>query len=306
MKNKHSQERLERAKIALEGLSLGDSLGGFFEFSTGNSHFIRNRQVPQAEWRFTDDTNMALSIYSILRQFGEIRQDELAQSFAEHFDKLRGYGKGARAIFNRMRKGQDWRTVSQAIFVGGSYDNGGAMRVAPLGAYFADDMDALVENARLSSEITHAHPEGIAGTIAVAVASAIAWLGRGEPKPSTPEFINRILPFVPEGEVKARCQLALELSSNATMQEAVELLGNGSPVTAQHTVPFTLWCAGRWLDDFEEAFWMTASGGGDVDTTCAIVCGIIANYVGREAFPKAWLELREDLSAWAFEETTVI
>ncbi len=55
------------------------------------------------------------------------------------------------------------------------------MRVAPLGAYFADDLPCLVTEARASAEITHAHPEGQAGAIAVAVAAAWAWhIGTGK------------------------------------------------------------------------------------------------------------------------------
>ena len=55
----------------------------------------------------------------------------------------------------------------------GSFGNGAAMRVAPLGAYFADELDAVVEQASFSAEVTHSHPEGIAGAIAVAVAAAL-------------------------------------------------------------------------------------------------------------------------------------
>ena len=64
-----SSERLNRACVALEGLSVGDSLGGFFEFSKP-SHFVQTRTLPSGMWRYTDDTNMALSIYQILRECG--------------------------------------------------------------------------------------------------------------------------------------------------------------------------------------------------------------------------------------------
>jgi ADP-ribosylglycohydrolase len=42
------------------------------------------------------------------------------------------------------------------------------MRVAPLGAFFSDDVDRCVGEARLSAEITRAYEDGIAGAIAVA------------------------------------------------------------------------------------------------------------------------------------------
>jgi ADP-ribosylglycohydrolase len=43
------------------------------------------------------------------------------------------------------------------------------MRVAPIGAFFAEDLDLVVKQAQASAEITHTHPEAIAGAIAVAV-----------------------------------------------------------------------------------------------------------------------------------------
>ena len=167
-------ERLQRARVALEGLSVGDALGGFFEFNKALVRLIATHELPSAPWRYTDDTNMALSIFQVLRRQGVIEQDELANSFVEYFDRTRGYGMGARALVVRMRKGIHWRDIASAMYDGGSYGNGGAMRVAPLGAYFADNLDAVIRNATLSSEITHSHPEGVAGTIAIAVAAAFA------------------------------------------------------------------------------------------------------------------------------------
>jgi ADP-ribosylglycohydrolase len=60
-------------------------------------------------------------------------------------------------------------------------------------------------------------------------------------------------------------------------------------------VPFSLWCASRHLDRYEEALWATVSGLGDRDTTCAIVGGIVALRVGAEGLPRDWLARREPL-----------
>ena len=69
-------------------------------------------------------------------------------------------------------------------------------------------------------------------------------------------------------------------------------------VSAHDTVPFALWSAARALGDFEQAFWATAQVGGDVDTTCAIVGGVVA--AGKAgAPPAAWLERTEALPEWA-------
>lgn len=42
-----------------------------------------------------------------------------------------------------------------------------------------------------------------------------------------------------------------------------------------HTLGFCLWCAGEKLGNYEDALWLTVSGGGDTDTNCAIVGGIV-------------------------------
>ncbi len=51
--------------------------------------------------------------------------------------------------------------------------NGGAMRAAPIGAYFADDLDKVLYHARASAKLHMQHIEGIAGAMAVAAAAAL-------------------------------------------------------------------------------------------------------------------------------------
>ncbi|MDX2138005.1 MAG: ADP-ribosylglycohydrolase family protein [Chloroflexota bacterium] len=295
--------RLARARTALEGLSVGDALGGFFEFGSYATlaRYVQERRVPAVEvWRWTDDTNMTLSVYNILRQYQALNQDALALDFAKHFDRGRGYGMSIRGWVQRVLDGQPWYEVNTLAFGGtGSYGNGGAMRVAPVGAYFADDMDAVVENARKSAEITHAHTEGITGAMGVAVAAALACRLRGQPPPDRPAFIDLILPHIPDSIVREKTRHARDLPSGATVELAVSALGNGSQISAQDTVPFCLWCAGEQLAAYEDALWLTASAGGDVDTTCAIVGGIVACYVGDAGIPAAWRAAREPLPEWA-------
>ena len=161
-----------------------------------------------------------------------------------------------------------------------------------------------LENARLSSEVTHSHPEGIAGAIAVAIAAAVAWRIRGQ-EFTRQTFIDQILPYVPESDVKKGIRLARELPSDVPVwPNIIGQIGNGSGISAQDTVPFVLYCAGERLNQYEEAIWFTASGSGDVDTTCAMVGGIVALYSGIESIPAEWIQAREPLPQWAFSETT--
>ena len=176
------------------------------------------------------------------------------------------------------------------------------MRVTPVGAYFADDLDAVVYHAALSAEVTHAHPEAIAGAVATAVGAAYAWRLRDTAKPSRSEFLGLILPHVPESIVRERIRHAQNLDASASVRLAVSALGNGTEISAQDTVPFVLWCAGGRLEDYEEALWLTVSGLGDRDTTCAMVGGIVALSAGLESIPAAWRQAREPLPRWPFQE----
>ena len=83
----------------------------------------------------------------------------------------------------------------------------------------------------------------------------------------------------------------------ASLFAVAAVLGCGRRTSAHDTVPFALWSAARALGDYETAFWTTAQVGGDVDTTCAIVGGVLA--AGRAGVPPtAWVERTETLPEW--------
>jgi ADP-ribosylglycohydrolase len=299
-----SESRLARASISLEGLSVGDAFGEkFFVHPDMAANFIDLRATPGGKWNFTDDTQMALSIVSILRQYQEINQDELAKSFASHYEMQRGYGSAMHGLLADIRNGDNWKELSTNLFGGqGSYGNGAAMRVAPLGAYFADDFDLLVSEARKSAEVTHAHPEAIAGAIAVAVAAGMAAKLYGSNSlPTRREFLDELLRYIPVTEVKSKIFRARDILDTTPGIVVAAMLGNGSKITAQDTVPFTLWSAAKHLKNYQEAIWETVRVLGDRDTTCAIVGGIVALSAGIESIPVRWLQSREPLPQWAFK-----
>jgi ADP-ribosylglycohydrolase len=298
-------DRLARARAALEGLSVGDAFGQRLSVPAPIlERIVETRKLPGPPWYFTDDTNMALSVVYILRRFRGIDQDRLAHSFAEHFDRSRGYDMAMRSLLPAIRQGASWRTIARTLFGRqGSYGNGAAMCASPVGAYFADDLEAVVKNARLSAEVTHTHPEAIAGAIAVGVATALAWQLRDHsPCPTRQKFLSQVLPLVPLSKVRDGIQRAHDLPKGTSAEIAVAMLGNGSRVTAQDTVPFTLWCAGEHLGSYEDAIWLTISGQGDMDTTCAIVGGIAVMFTDPECIPPQWRSSREPLPDWPFQD----
>src|SRR5260370_27215567 len=166
--------------------------------------------------------------------------------------------------------------------------NGSGMGVAPVGAYFADDLDRLKQEAGLSAEVTHAHPEGKAGAVAIAVAAAFAWRAHGQLDPYTPgRLLAVVLEHTPPGRTHDRLGYAQQLPPETGAVDAGRILGNGSQVTAPDTVPYCVRCADRYLANFEEAMWATLSAGGDIDTTCAIVGGVVA-LAAPDTIPAPW------------------
>lgn len=73
----HNQDaRFVRVICSLEGLSVGDAFGErFFHQPDVTEYQIATRTLPSPPWSYTDDTQMALSVVSILRQYGTIAQD---------------------------------------------------------------------------------------------------------------------------------------------------------------------------------------------------------------------------------------
>ena len=278
-----------KARLSLEGLSLGDAFGELF-FSL-SPYTTSPSQLPSHLWRWTDDTHMALSIVEILKAYGMIEQDALAKAFARRYQQepFRGYGGGAARLLRQIATGADWRILSPTLFGSGSYGNGAAMRTAPIGGFFYNDPKRAAQEAQRSAVITHAHPEGQAGAIAVAVAASLV---ATTPYPSGPDLLKEVMRLVPDSLVRQGIKLALEIPP-FDLTGAISKLGTGNEVSAQDTVPFCLWSAAYHPDNFEEALWQTAKGMGDRDTTCAIVGGIVA--LSSPSIPESWLKQREPL-----------
>jgi ADP-ribosylglycohydrolase len=294
--------RVERMILSLDGLGLGDALGEMLAYrSESAADRLRENNLPAGPWFHTDDTEMAISIAAVLKSHGHIHQDALARRFAHRFerDPDRGYGRMTRIQMHQILEGANWRDTSANAFGGqGSMGNGGAMRVAPLGVYFADDLDRCASEARASSTVTHTHPEGIAGTVAVAIAAAMAWQLR-ELRDATrsQRFFEAVLKFTPESKTRRGILLASQTPPEIAVEDVARALGNGSLVTAPDTVPFCVWVAAHHPHDFVNALAQTIRVGGDCDTNAAIVGGIVALSAGREAISGEWLKAREAVEA---------
>ncbi|NBM14145.1 ADP-ribosylglycohydrolase family protein [Streptomyces sp. GC420] len=287
--------RFERALASLRGLAVGDALGSQF-FVPANYPLLKRRELPEGPWCWTDDTEMACSVLAVLARHGRIDQDALAGSFADHHDFDRGYGPAVNRLLRLVREGGDWRELSAALFNGqGSWGNGAAMRIAPLGAWYADDPEQAAHQAEISAYPTHQHREAVVGAMAVAAAAALVAAPPEPPEPGA--LLDAVVDLVPRSAVQAGLRRARGMLDYADVTTVAAVLGCGRRTSAHDTVPFALWAAARNLGDYEEAFWATAQAGGDVDTNCAIVGGVLG--AGRTgAPPESWVRNTESLPDW--------
>jgi ADP-ribosylglycohydrolase len=287
---------IERALQSLEGLSVADAFGEQLLHSGALARIeaLSGRRTPSAKrWQWTDDTAMAISIVELLRERGMIDPGELATAFVRRYarEPARGYGRGAHEVLAAIAQGTPYNDAARSLFNGqGSCGNGGGMRSAPIGAYFSGDLDAVVEQATRSAAPTHAHPEGAAGAVAVAVAAASVFAGERDPK----RLLETVVARTPAGPTRDGVRRSIPMLRAEPITVAAEL-GNGAHVMAADTIPFALWCAATNLGDYSAALWACGEVGGDIDTTCSMVGGIVVGAVGLDGIPAAWRTAREPL-----------
>ncbi len=175
-----SPSLLQRFEGALLGGAIADALGGRFEARPADS--IRSQYpTPLAlventtgELWYTDDTQMTLGVAECLIECGRIDEPTLCRRFVANYVPSRGYGRGTRVIIEAMEDQGDYQAVATSYFPDGSFGNGAAMRVAPVGLFFHDHPERLLEAARLSALPTHSHPLAIDSARLQALAVALA------------------------------------------------------------------------------------------------------------------------------------
>ncbi|MCS3797280.1 ADP-ribosylglycohydrolase family protein [Niastella sp. OAS944] len=298
-------DKLELAKTSLLGLSVGDAFGETF-FGVPDDISLRwhQRGLQSGTWPFTDDTVMGIGVYNILSKFGTIDQDELAKEFADNYlaDENRGYGATARRILRNIAEDGDWMDASNSVFEGmGSVGNGAAMRSGPVGAYFYENTAEVIEQARLAAYVTHAHAEGVAGGIAVALAACICTrYGLNKEPLSADTFYDFVIDNMPASEVRAKIQKAKTLPGDYDIRTIVSVLGNGTNLMATDTVPLTLWCAANNSNSYEDAIWRGLNALGDRDTIAAIIGSIVVMCAGVNSIPAQWIKQAESFSESSF------
>lgn len=290
-----------RAERSLLGLSVGDAFGErFFGSSPELAERIATRTMDLPPvWRWSDDTAMAIEVVAGLSEHNRVESDEFADALLRRYvrEPWRGYGGGAHRYFQSRIEGRRWREAAVALFDGqGSFGNGAAMRSGPLGAYFAEDLDEAVDQAELGARVTHTHPDGIAGAVAVAVAAAVAHRTTTLPRDEAAAMLlAEVQRRTPPGWVRDGIMKLSHVPLQSSITSAAQRLGNGEEIAAHDTVPFCLWAIMRNIRDYEAGLWDTVSAGGDRDTTCAIVGSVLALSAPASTLPAAWIDAREPL-----------
>ncbi len=287
----------------LLGLALGDAFGAPHEGGPLERLVWRLIGTTRhGERRFTDDTQMSLDVAESLLAHGGVEPDDLARRFAAGYRWSRGYGPGAARLLKRIAGGATWQAANRSVYPDGSFGNGGAMRAPVIGLFFADRPEALVEAARVSARVTHAHPLGEAGAVLIATATARAALGaRGVAVAEAAAAACDLEPFQTRLAL-ARDWLASTTATAPPTPDAVrQHLGNG--ISAPASCVTALYCALRFIDaPFPDLLAFVASLRGDVDTIGAMAGAIWGAANGAAGLPESQLsrlEQRERLASVA-------
>jgi hypothetical protein len=132
-------------EVFMIGAIAGDIIGSVHEHAG-----TKTKDFPlfATNSRFTDDTVLTVAVAAKLLNGGDY-----VDNFHEYFHAYPGAGYGGSfthwAILRNRSPYNSW-------------GNGAAMRVSPVG-FACESLDAVMEEARRSAEVTHNHPEGIRG-----------------------------------------------------------------------------------------------------------------------------------------------
>jgi poly(ADP-ribose) glycohydrolase ARH3 len=293
----------EKYRGAILGAAVGDALGSVYE---GTPRLvpeeIEHLLTDPHDLRYTDDTALTIAMAESLIGRSAFDRDHMAETFAAAYwaEPGRGYGVGPPLIFEQMMNGKSWRHASLSLYDGGSFGNGGAMRVSPAALFAAPDLDAVAAVAAGSAQITHAHPLGMEGAEHQAVAVALALASDPEIPLDTTAFIETLLSRVRSEEFHTALREVAELIPSGERDEAVPRLGHG--VRAVQAVPVAIWCFLRNPESFVDTALCAITVGGDTDTIASMACAISGARLGESAIPEIWrarIEGRAKLQAIA-------
>jgi ADP-ribosylglycohydrolase len=288
----------DKFRGAILGCFLGDAFGAGFEGMSPDEVISRLSTLSENFPRtYTDDTDMTLALMESIIESGKVDPEDIANKFSQCCDLTRGYGIGTIKAVHALRAGVAWHQVSRVVFEKGSFGNGAAMRVSPVGLFFHHDLEALREAAMDQANVTHTHPLGEWGAVMQASCVGLALLQDPKKSLTKEKIIIELREILWPGPVEY--QKALNEMENIFAQgKKVETrviarrLGNG--VEAHRSVPSASYVAMTYSPDFQDAIRAAISLGGDTDTIAGMVGAIVGAHVGERGLPVEWIEQLEE------------
>lgn len=250
---------------------------------------------------YTDDTQMMVATAKSLIEKEGVDPDHLSKCFLKHFDSSRGYGRGTTRVFEKWKNGVSVDSAAGQIFDGGSFGNGGAMRIAPVGISFAGRPEELIDALEVATGITHAHPLGLGSAYLQAFLVGEAYCRDSIVGNEAVELVDEAIDHLPdrwnEGDLLSRKiasvkELLTRTGEPVEAQKVTETLGCTSK--AFESVPSSIYAAVANGDSFEEALVYSVGLGGDTDTIGAMTGAISGALHGVGAVPDRWWETLEN------------
>ena len=300
------------------GLAIGDALGFPNEFIEIDSIILKNQgkgvidfedmykerpiiigdkkiggKIEFPAGTYSDDTQMSLAVARAILHSDLNKYDieEIMQNITKEFiswyndpKNNRAPGKTCLRECYKLNKGINWKNLGDVLQKG----CGAAMRSAPIGLVFNNDITKLVEVADAVSRCTHSHPIGISSGIATAYLTSLGLRGIN-PK----QYIDNILaqPFFNE-EMKNKVFQVSEVLALENTLTARQKLGKGW--VGDEAVALALYCILKNPDDYTKTVLMAANSDGDTDSIACIAGAISGAYNGIEKIPAKWIKNVED------------
>lgn len=264
------------------------------------------------EGMYTDDSLASLALASSIAERGGVDSAHAARRCAEFFrdnEAFRGCPPTAKAVMEATLRGvppEETGLPPHFGFAGGSFANGGAMRISPLAvAYRGADAVALRRAVTAAILASHRHPEAVDFAVlqAAAVQHAMCCASPADfdPKRATgaallQDLAGRCEVEAMQGVVAATAEALRSFEEGGDEQAAVRGVvdsvsrpgsGMGFQIASVHMAPCVLWAAFRHHADPRLAVQTAIDLGGDTDTTAAMVGAIVGALHG-EAWCADW------------------
>ncbi len=297
----------EKLKLKFLGCLLGTAIGDALGASREGRGMRRSEDIFSLAEKleqliYTDDTHMTIGVAESLIEGKGFDGENMAQTFIKNYEaeSWRGYGPGPPIIFGMIKSGESWDSAANRLYRSGSFGNGSAMRVAPVGLLYSRNLEKLREIAYQSSSITHSHELGKEGAALQACAVALALNTPSDEDIDKEVFLFSLQNFIQNQLYKEKVARIRELLGEQDKVKVVAILGNG--IEAPRSVPTAIYCFLRQPQSYKDTVIYAISLGGDTDTIAAMAGAVSGAYLGIEAIPSDWrakLENREYIEALA-------